>query len=102
MVHLAKEFNLPSDISLLDLITHLDDAVAKKLSDIRNEFIQLVEQLLTMNHGNQLMLQSGLVRVESTFDYLSTLATPCDGSYTANGSSHTHQNVGGNMLNRQV
>lgn len=100
--HLAQEFDLAPDISLLDLITHLDEAMAQKLSAIRAEFIQLVEQLLTLNHGNQLMLQTGLVRVESTFDYLSVLAAPRNNSYTATGSSATASQGGGNMLNWQA
>jgi flagellar biosynthesis/type III secretory pathway chaperone len=104
MAHLANEFGLPPDVSLLDLITHMDESVADTLSDIRNEFIQLVEQLLTLNHGNQLMLQTGLVRIESTFDYLSTIAAPRNSSYSANGNSATptRQQASGNMLNWQA
>lgn len=102
VAHLAREFNLSPDTSLLDLITHLDDTMAQRLSDIRTEFIQLVEQLLTLNHGNQLMLQTGLVRVESTFDYLSVLATPRDNNYTATGNATTASQRAGNMLNWQA
>jgi flagellar biosynthesis/type III secretory pathway chaperone len=100
---LAKDLNLPAGASLLDLINHLDETIAQKLSTLRQEFINLVEQLLTLNHGNQLLLQSGLAHIEATFDYLASVVTPADGNYTARGGTQPQQQTTtGNMLNWQA
>jgi flagellar biosynthesis/type III secretory pathway chaperone len=100
---LAAQLNLPPGASMLELIAHLDEAVAARLLEMRNRFINMVELLLTLNHGNRLMLQTSLARVEATFDYLSSVAAPPDGSYTAKGSAHTqNQAAAGNMLNWHV
>ncbi|MEW5960292.1 MAG: flagellar export chaperone FlgN, partial [Chloroflexota bacterium] len=80
---LSEELKLPIGASLLDIILQLDDALAQKLSSLRQEFIKLVEQLLTLNHGNRLLLQTGLARIDATFEYLASLATPTDGNYSA-------------------
>jgi len=100
---LVEEFQLPLTATLSDLIACLDSAIAPKLMELREEFVSLVEQLIKLNHGNQLMLQAGLVRVEATFNYLASLATPTNGNYTAGGpKTLPSQATTGNVLNWEV
>jgi flagellar biosynthesis/type III secretory pathway chaperone len=103
VAHLAKELKLPYGATLSDLIVRLDDTIAHKLSALRQEFVNLMEQLLTLNHSNRLLLQAGLTRVEATFDFLASIAIPADGSYTATGGSHVQsQAAAGNVLNWEI
>jgi len=93
---------LPAGASLLDLILHLvDDPLVQKLSSLRQEFISLVEQLLGLNYGNQLLLQTGLARIDATFDYLASAMVSADGSYSAKGNSQAQLAIG-NVLNWQI
>lgn len=103
VARLAKALALPETISLSDLITHFDELTAQKLSALRQGFIDLVEQLLILNHGNRLLMQSGLDRVEATFDYLAAVVAPPDGNYTARGANRPQKQLtAGQMLNWQA
>ncbi|MCG3210096.1 MAG: hypothetical protein FOGNACKC_03725 [Anaerolineae bacterium] len=98
VTRLAGEFHLPASATLSDLIDRLDEAMARKLSALRQEFVTLLEQLLRLNQTNQMMLQAGLVRVDATFGYLASLAAPSNGHYTPRGASQS-QSSAGQMLN---
>jgi flagellar biosynthesis/type III secretory pathway chaperone len=103
MTQLTAEFQLPLTATFSDLMACLDSAIASNLIELRDEFAGLVEQLIKLNHGNQLMLQAGLVRVEATFNYLASLATPTNGNYTAGGpKTLPSQATTGNVLNWEV
>ncbi len=83
----VREFGLPETSTLTDLLAHFEETLAQKLTALREEFINLVERLITLNHGNQLLLRSELVRVESTFDYIARTVIKPDGHYTARGAA---------------
>lgn len=103
VARLVQELGLPSAASLTDLIGKLDQAIAQKLTALRNEFVLLMEQLLQLNQSNRMMLQTGLVRVDATFDYLASLAAPPPVNYSANGNSRPSTSMGaGNVLNWEV
>jgi flagellar biosynthesis/type III secretory pathway chaperone len=103
VTQLAKEFKLPLSATMSDLIACLDEAIAPKLIELREEFVGLVEQLIKLSHGNQLMLQAGLVRVDATFNYLASLATPTHGNYTVGGPKNSPPRATtGNVLNWEV
>ncbi len=98
----AQELNLPGNVTLSDLIKQFDDATAQQLSKMQKEFAGLVKQLFKLNYSNRTMLQAGLVRVDATFDYLTSLAVP-EGYYTANGTNQVHPNmVAGHVFNWEV
>lgn len=100
---LAESLQLPETATLAELIARLDGAMASKLGGLREEFVGLMEQLLALTHGNRLLLEAGLLRVEATFGYIASLAAQPDGHYTANGRSHVQpQAAAGNMLNWKV
>ena len=99
----ASALKLPSTTPLSDIIAHLDQPTAEKLSALRQEFIDLFEQLLGLAHGNRLLLESGLARVNATFDHISALAVPSDGQYTASGDKQTvSEGAAGSVLNWQA
>jgi len=85
--NLAKEFGLPENAALTDLLAYFEETLAQKLTALREEFISLVERLITLNHGNQMLLRSELVRVESTFDYIKHTTIRPDGHYSARGAA---------------
>ncbi len=107
---LSQELKLPAEVSLPDLITRLSEVslnangavegngIAHKWIALRREFINLVEQLITLNQGNRLLIQAELACVDATFDYLGRINAAPDGQYTARGNSHA-QPAAGNVLN---
>lgn len=101
VARLRQDLQLAATATLGDLLERLDGAIAQKLTVLRTEFVSLVEQLVQLNHGNQLMLHSGLARVDATFGYLASLAAPPDGHYTPRGGGPV-QTPTGNVLNWEV
>jgi flagellar biosynthesis/type III secretory pathway chaperone len=98
---LLEELRLPAGASLSEIIAQTDGAIAHKLVTLRQELAGLMEQLLTLNHGNRLLIQAELARVEATFEYLARVAAPPDGHYTANGNRRSPA-AAGQALNWQV
>lgn len=100
---IAQELQLPATTSLSELISHFDKAIAHKLSKLRQEFINLVEQLLSLNFGNQLLLRGELDRIDATFDYLALATVPVEGNYTSNKDRRIQKQAAtGNVLNWQI
>lgn len=98
---LAARFNLPTNATLTDILTHFEGAIAQKIIRLREEFIELMEQLITLNHANKMILQTELARVNSTYDYIAAmLADPAEG-YAPTGVTQTGKNRG-NILNWEV
>lgn len=101
--HLAESLHLPATATLAELISRLDGPIAPQLEALREEFVRLMEQLLALTHGNRLLLEAGLSRVEATFGYIASLAAQPDGHYTASGRGHVQpQAAAGNMLNWKI
>jgi hypothetical protein len=98
VAQLAGEFQLPVAATLTDLIERLDGAIAQKLAALREEFVNLVEQLIRLSHANQMILQAGLVRVDATFQYLASLTATKPAHYSANGAGPSSPQTG-NVLN---
>jgi len=98
---LAERLQLPA-ASLSDLLSHCDQAIGQKLSALRQEFVGLVEQLRSLNQSNQLLLQTELVRVNATLNYvLGPVAS--DSPYSVRGASrNTRLPVAGNVLNWRI
>lgn len=98
---LADRLQLPA-ASLSDLLAHCDDVIGQKFSLLRQEFVGLAEQLRSLNQGNQLLMQTELVRVNATLNFvLAALAS--DGPYSGGGSSQTPRlPTAGNVLNWQI
>lgn len=97
---LAAKFGLASNATLTDILAHIEEKVAQKMIALREEFIELMERLITLNYTNKMILQTELVRVDSTFQYItSTFSEPANG-YTASGSNKS--SAGKNILNWQV
>lgn len=88
VIKLAEKMKLPVTPSLSDLITFCDETAAEKLNALRQEFVILTEQLRLLNQRNQLMLQTELVRVNTTVNYLFS-GTSMGSGYSTNGIS-TH------------
>ncbi|NJN92588.1 MAG: flagellar protein FlgN [Anaerolineales bacterium] len=103
MAKLAEKLKLPAPPSLSELIAFCDETVAEKLATLRQEFINLTEQVYLLNQGNQLLLQTELVRVNATVNYLLS-GTSAGVGYTTNGiSAHlTPPSSAGNVFNWQV
>lgn len=103
---LAQEWHLPAGTSLSDLVARFDDTrpQVRRIIALRQEFIELVEQLLELNHGNRLLIHAELARLEATFDFLVQATVPDDEPYTAPDSSPVRRPpaAGGNVLNWQV
>lgn len=98
---LAATLHLPADATLTDLLANIEGAVSGTLVTLREEFIELMEQLITLNHANKLILQTELARVDSTYRYIASLLSEPEPVYapnhTGNGSS-----ARGNILNWEV
>lgn len=93
---LAERLQLPA-ASLAELLAHCDQAIGQRLLALRQEFVSLVEQLRALNHSNHLLLQSELVRVNATLNFvLTTFAS--DGPYGQN----SRPPIAGNVLNWQI
>lgn len=103
MAKLAEKLKLPVIFSLSDLIAFCDENTAEKLTALRQDFASLAEQLHLLNQGNQLLLQTELVRVNVTVNYLLSGASMGVG-YTTNGvSAHlATPPSAGNVFNWQV
>lgn len=103
MAKLAEKLKLPTTPSLSELIVFCDETVAEKLATLRHEFINLTEQVYLLNQGNQLLLQTELVRVNATVNYLLS-GTSASVGYTTSGiSAHlTPSTSAGNVFNWQV
>lgn len=108
--HLAEQLKLSTAAPLSDIVSQFDEVnfplqqeIKQGLKDIRQEFVKLVEQLLMLYHGNRMLLEAGLVRVNATFDYISSASLPSNGQYTAKGRNHVpSQATAGNVLNWQA
>ncbi|MCB0209799.1 MAG: flagellar protein FlgN [Anaerolineae bacterium] len=105
-IHLADQLKISNTTSLLDIITQLDKAdlsvgqeVKDQLNEIRQEFANLMQQLLLLYSGNRILLEAGLVRINATFDYISSAALSGGGHYTSKGRSQVAFQAAGNMLN---
>jgi len=98
---LSLEMTLPDSASLSDIISVLEGPTAQKMAYLRQKLSGVVQQLLSLNHGNHLLLQSEADHVDATFDYLMSCALIEDGHYTSEGSSHS-QPTRGNILNWEV
>lgn len=97
---LAAMFGLAANATLTDILSHIEETSAQKMITLREEFIELVERLISLNYTNKMILQTELVRVDSTFQYITTtLSEPANG-YTARGSSKN--SAGKNILNWQI
>ena len=103
---LAVQLELPHTASLSDIIAQLDNTslslrqeVKQGLNDIRQEFANLLEQLLFLYNGNRKLLEAGLARVNTTFDYISSATSSSDGQYTSKGRNLVAVQCAGNVLN---
>lgn len=97
---LAAMFGLAANATLTDILAHIEAASAQKMIALREEFIELVERLISLNYTNKMILQTELVRVDSTFQYIrATFSEPANG-YTAHGSNKN--SAGKNILNWQI
>lgn len=97
---LAAMFGLASSATLTDILVHIEAASAQKMIALRAEFIELVERLISLNYTNKMILQTELVRVDSTFQYITaTFSEPTNG-YNARGSNKN--SAGKNILNWQI
>jgi len=101
VARLTQDIGLPGDASLSDIIAALDDPLAQQLARLRQELTDLVDQLLSLNHGNHLLLKAELEQVEATFNYLMSATFSHDGHYSANGEG-TPQAAPGTVLNWEV
>ncbi len=103
MAHIAALLKLPATISMADLLAFCDEGIAQKLSVLRQEFLTLSEQIRGLSQGNQLLLQTELVRVDATINYLlSDVATGSYHSPKGAGNSASRLPVAGHMLNWQA
>jgi flagellar biosynthesis/type III secretory pathway chaperone len=103
IAHLAAILKLPANVSLADLLVFCDEGIAQKLAALRQEFLALSEQIRRLSQGNQLILQSELVRVDATINYL--LSDVTAGSYCApkgGVNSISKLPVAGHLLNWQA
>ncbi len=98
---LAAALHLPANATLTDLLTHIEGAVADTLIALREDFIDLMEQLITLNHANKLILQTELVRVDATYRYITSLLTEPEPVYAPNHTGNG-TNARGNILNWEV
>lgn len=97
---LARYFGLPATVSLAELAVCFEEAVAQKILALRDEFVELVEQLVKLNHINQQLLQAELVRIDATFNFIASASTRSNGQYyTAVGNQSDYHQPGGNLLN---
>lgn len=103
VIKLAEKLKLPVTPSLSHLITCCDETVAEKLNTLRQEFISLAVQLRLLNQGNQLLLQTELVRVNATVNYLLSGTSMGVGYSTSGISAHlAPPPSAGNIFNWQV
>lgn len=101
MASLAQRLQLPA-ASLLDLLAYCDGSIGQKLAALRQEFAGLVEQLRSLNQSNQLLLQTELVRVNATLNFVLAIAA-FDGPYSTRGTSqNTSLPAAGHVLNWQI
>jgi len=101
LARLSEEINVPASASLSDIIAVLEGPEAQNLLSLRQELTDLVEQLLSLNHGNHLLLQSELDQVDATFNYLMSSTFTTDGAYTARGDARP-QATPGTVLNWRI
>lgn len=101
VTRLTQEIGLPDNASLSDIIAGLDGPLAQQLAQVRQELTDLVEQLLSLNHGNHLLIKSELEQVEATFNYLVSAVSNNEGHYSANGEG-PRQATPGTVLNWEV
>lgn len=98
--NLARLLGLPANVSLADLAAAFEESIAQKLLALRDEFIGLVEQLVKLNYTNRQLLQTELVRIDATFDYIASTSSGTHGQYyTAVGNQSDYRQPGGNLLN---
>jgi len=91
---LAARFNLPTDATLTDLLAHVEGAIAEKMIALREEFIELMEQLIVLNHTNKMILQTELARVDSTYDFITAMFSEPNDNYAPPGASQSGNNRG--------
>lgn len=107
---LVERLNLAPNVSLSELLFHLEqipgfpDDLKARLTALYQEVVSAMEQLLILNHGNRPILETGLARVNATFDYLAAIIVPHEaGAYTASGQTPAKSKAAaGNMLNWQI
>ena len=90
---LAESLQLPETATLAELIARLDGAMASKLGVLREEFVGLMEQLLALTHGNRLLLEAGMSRVEATFGGPPGWPLHCQGAEPYPAAGHGWQYV---------
>jgi flagellar biosynthesis/type III secretory pathway chaperone len=98
---LSQDLNLPHRATLQDITAVLEDPFAGKLSALRQELSEVVDELLALNQGNSLIVQSQLDQVDATLEYLSSCFTVDDGNYDQEGAGRGRGNSG-QVLNWQV
>ncbi len=98
---LAAALHLPADATLTDLLATIGDTVSDTLITLREEFIELMEQLITLNHANKLILQTELARVDSTYRYIASLFSEPEPVYAPNRTGNG-TGTRGNILNWEV
>jgi|GEM_PF-2188243 len=98
---LAAALHLSPDATLTDLLTAIGDTVSDTLVTLRGEFIELMEQLITLNHANKLILQAELTRVDSTYRYIASMLSEPEPVYTPNRQGNG-TGARGNILNWEI
>lgn len=107
---LVELLKLSPDVSLPELLFHLDQLTGfparlkAEVADLHQAVVTSMEQLLTLGYGNRSILETGLARVNATFDYLAAVIAPPEaGAYTAKGQNQAKpEAAAGHMLNWQI
>jgi flagellar biosynthesis/type III secretory pathway chaperone len=101
VARLSRELNLSEGAYSSEILAGLDEDIDEHFSALQSEFARLGEQLLSLNHGNQILIEARLAQIDATLDYLARNAAAPDGYYTIKGENHTLPAVG-NVLNRSA
>ncbi len=99
---LADTFHLPATVTLTDLLARMESSIASTLISLREEFIDLMEQLIALNYANSLILQTELARVDSTYSYIASLMVEPEPGYTSNVRVNGGGQSRGHILNWEV
>jgi flagellar biosynthesis/type III secretory pathway chaperone len=91
----------PSGDSMAMLLKVVEKSHSAELKEQVQSFMILVKQLLGLNHGNKLLLESHLGHIESTFRFIIRASRPPENSYGAKGILLSPASAG-NVLNRSI
>jgi hypothetical protein len=88
-------------ITLPQTPADMDEASRRELEPLQHELVDLVRQLLVLNHGNRLLIQADLDQIDATFSFLAQATEDDSGIYKGVGTGQLRP-VTGNMLNWEV